>query len=207
MIRGAEPSRPLGMVDGPPRPDRERVQIPSLFARAAKALSSTDLDGVIPCGVLFCFALIILLTRLSTFQMPANVDVSLGQVIGHELLEGRKLYTEVWDHRPPLIYLVYSLAELLVGWGDGQLLLLGTCLSVITMLGVWYAGATLSAAAGLIAAAFWVALQGDIGLEAQHPNGEAFLNAALAWALELLLRGRCRWGPAVLFAVATLTKE
>ncbi|HEX6309299.1 MAG TPA: glycosyltransferase family 39 protein [Longimicrobiales bacterium] len=134
------------------------------------------------------------------------MDVSLGQVFGHELLQGRKLYTELWDHRPPLTYLANSLAELLVGWGDAQILLLGTVLSVVTLLGVWYAASAVNRTAGLVAAALWTLVQADIALEAQHPNAEAFLNASIVWALALLVRGRSRWGPAILFAIASLTK-
>jgi hypothetical protein len=151
-------------------------------------------------------SVIIVLSRIATYRMPANVDVSLVQVISHELMQGRGLYTELWDNKPPLAYAAYAAAELLVGWGDAQILLLGAVLSIITLLGVWYAGTTAGPLGGLIAAALWTIVHGDLALEAQHPNGEAFLNALLAWVIALLVHGRTRWAPAVLFALLSLTK-
>ncbi len=48
--------------------------------------------------------------------------------VGHQLVDGKKLYQEVWDHKPPFIYLLFSGADLL-GWPEGLIFLKG--LSVI----------------------------------------------------------------------------
>ena len=156
--------------------------------------------------LLLVFSVLIVASRSYSYRMPANVDVSLGQVIGHELLKGRSLYTEIWDHRPPFTYLGYALAELLAGWGPAQLLLLGAGLSILTMVAVWWAAGTAGRTAGLVAAGMWTIVQADLAMEAQHPNAEAFLNAAMLWGFALLVRGKPRWGPGILWATATLFK-
>jgi hypothetical protein len=45
-----------------------------------------------------------------------------------------------------------------------------------------------SRATGLWAAAFWVVISSNIGLQANQPNTESFINACLAWAFVLLVR-------------------
>ena len=68
--------------------------------------------------------------RLHTIDQVPNRDVLLYSVIGHELLAGRLLYSDLWDHKPPLIYGSYAAAEKLVGYGRQQLYLLAVVLSM-----------------------------------------------------------------------------
>jgi 4-amino-4-deoxy-L-arabinose transferase-like glycosyltransferase len=158
-------------------------------------------------AVLLCFAAVILMTRLHSYDRPVSVDINEMQVIGHEMLQGQKLYTEIWDHKPPLVYVTFAASELMVGWGAEQILFLGTLLSLITLFGVYYAAAAAGPVSALVAAAFWTILQADIATEAQHPNGEAFVNACVAWGFALLLRGHSRWRAGGAWALATLFKS
>jgi hypothetical protein len=134
----------------------------------------------------------ITLQRLHTYHEPLERDITLYAVFGHELLGGRDLYSDLWDIKPPVIYLTYAVAEKLVGYGPGQIYLLGIFTAVITLLGVYMAGSGLGArtSTGLWAAAFWTALCSDLYLQANQPNTEAFINACLIWAFALLLRAR-----------------
>lgn len=150
---------------------------------------------------------LIVWSRLGSYALPVNVDISLMQVIGHELLEGRLLYTELWDNKPPLPYVLFAASELIAGWGPEQVLLVGVFLSATTMLGTYAAGSVVGPLGGLLAATAWTVVQADLGTEAQHPNGEAFVNACVIWGFALVVRGRTRWGPAILWALATLFKS
>jgi hypothetical protein len=60
--------------------------------------------------------------------------------------------------------------------------------AILTLGGVYSAGATRGRAAGLWATAFWTILCGAPTLQANQPNTEVFINACVVWALALMLR-------------------
>lgn len=135
-------------------------------------------------------AAFIALQRLHTYHEPLERDITIYAVFGHELLNGRDLYSDLWDIKPPAIFLTYAAAEKLVGYGPGQIYLLGILAAVITLLGVYAAGSALGGktATGLWAAAFWATLCSDLYLQANQPNTEVFINACLIWAFALLVK-------------------
>jgi len=129
------------------------------------------------------------LARLHTWNEPLERDLTTYAVIGHNLLEGRSLYSDLWDHKPPAIHGSYALAEYLFGYGPASVYALYLVTAIATMLGVYAAGSGSGGrAAGLWAAAFWAILSGDLRLQANQPNTEAFMNACLAGGFALWLR-------------------
>ncbi|HUG01808.1 MAG TPA: glycosyltransferase family 39 protein, partial [Longimicrobiales bacterium] len=139
------------------------------------------------------------------WQYP-NPDISLFSVVGHRLLQGDALYTDVFDIKPPLTFLLYALSEALVGQGAGQIILLGAAASISAMAGCYALAREIEPRAGLVAAFLWLLFSVDVTLEAQHPNGELLANAALVWAVVFVVRSRA--APAgLLFAAATLVKQ
>jgi hypothetical protein len=139
--------------------------------------------------VLFALALLIAAARLHTFHEPLERDLTTYALIGRGLLEGRALYADLWDHKPPAVHLTYAAAVAVAGCGPGALYLLSVAAAVATLLGVYRAAAAICGgpASGLWAAGFWALLSGDLDLQANQPNTEVFLNAALVWAFALLL--------------------
>ncbi len=112
---------------------------------------------------------------------PLESDVTLYAVIGHELRMGRELYTDVWDHKPPAVYVTYALAEKITGFGWKSIYLLTVGGSILVLLGCYGAG-TWGARdpwVGLWAALFWTVVSGDLLLEGNQPNTELFINACL----------------------------
>ena len=138
--------------------------------------------------VLAGLSLLIAATRLRTYSAPVDWDVGTYAVIAHELNHGKRLYADVWDMKPPAIFATYQVAEWLAGYGFGQIYLLGALCAILTMLGVYAAGSAFGPGAGLCAAACFAVVQSDLGLEANRPNTEAFINACTAWSFALLLR-------------------
>lgn len=139
--------------------------------------------------VLLCLALLLAGARLRTVHEPFESDIAIYLVIGGELLHGRVLYSEVWDPKPPGVYLSYAAALGAAGRNpELAVYLLGVLCGVVTMLGVFRAGRSLAGpGTGLLAAAAWVLVAGDLRTQANQPNAEAFMNAAHVWALALLL--------------------
>lgn len=126
-------------------------------------------------------------------QPPFGVDVMAYAVIGHEWLEGKPLYSDLWDQKPPLIFITYALAEIAVGYAPQMLVLLNTVAPLITLFGAYRAGkAGGGKAAGLWAAAFWAVLSGAFIIEGRDPNSESFINPCVMWAFALLVEAKDR---------------
>jgi len=134
-------------------------------------------------------AILLSTARLHTYREPLERDLSLYLLVGRELLSGRRLYVDIWDHKPPLIYATYGLAEKIAGPGPGAVYLLNILAGILSMLGVYRAGSALGGnrMTGLWAAVFWTLLSGDAHLQANQPNVEVFLNACLIWAFVWLV--------------------
>jgi hypothetical protein len=158
-------------------------------------------------------ALVIALARLHTWDEPLERDITGMAVIGQALRDGDALYSGIWDHKPPAAAVTHAAAITAVGFGRRAIYLLGVVTAVVVLVGVYTAGAAAGgSAAGLWAAAFWTVLAGDLWLQANQPNVEAFLNACLVWVFALLLRpdGPTPWwrfaGAGTAVALASLFK-
>jgi hypothetical protein len=109
-------------------------------------------------------------------------------VIAREMRAGRDLYTDLWDNKPPVLYLAYAAAQAVAGDGEGSLFLLGAAASLAVLGGLYAAGRRAgSPAAGLAAAAFWAVVSADLLLQANEPNIELLVNAALCAAFAALV--------------------
>jgi hypothetical protein len=165
--------------------------------------------------VLLALGLLVTAGRLYTASEPLERDLTAYALIGHELLNGHRLYTDVWDHKPPGIHLIYAAAEAIAGYDLVAVLLLNIVAALATLPGVYLAArAGMGRRAGLWAAVLWALLSLNLPLEANQPNTEVFINLALVWALWLFLRDTGRamsWRSALvigaLCAAATLVKH
>ena len=143
-----------------------------------------------PVLVLACLGLLILLMRLHTYSEPLETDLTSYAVIGHEMLEGRALYTDLWDHKPPGIHLTYAAGTLLFGYGRFAVFAMGMLAALATMLGVYRLASwmTKDRTSALWAAAFWSVLSNSMDLQANQPNVEVFMNVCLIWGVVFLVR-------------------
>ncbi len=147
-------------------------------------------------------ALVLALERLHTYDEPLERDLTTYAVIGHEVLAGRRLYADLWDNKSPLVFATYAAGELVAGYDQRAIFVLGLAAATLTMLGVAAAAriATGSAGAGLWAAGAWTLISADQALQANQPNIEALLNVVLVWIFVLLATRRPR--PVVLGTLA-----
>src|ERR1044071_3658617 len=84
---------------------------------------------------LIVLSAIIAWARLHTLHEPLERDITLYAVISHEMLYGRQLYSDLWEHKPPAVFLTFGAAERIVGYGPYAIYLLGVISAVATMLG------------------------------------------------------------------------
>jgi 4-amino-4-deoxy-L-arabinose transferase-like glycosyltransferase len=154
--------------------------------------------------------------RLHTYDEPLERDMTTYAVIAHEMLDGKKLYSDLWDHKPPAIHVTYAIAESVAGYGRDSIFLMNVAATLATLLACYFAGSTAGAGrmGGLVAAALWTITSGDLAIQGNQPNTEVFLNAFLAAAFVVFvrrekgglgLRGAVLAG--VLLATASLYKQ
>jgi hypothetical protein len=161
-------------------------------------------------------AVLIFIVRLHTYREPLERDLTTYAVIAHEMLGGKALYSDLWDHKPPAIHVTYAAAELMAGYGRNSIFLMGVSAAILTMVACYFAGCTVGGGAlgGLIAAMLWAVVSGDLSMEANQPNTEVFINLFLTIAFAILVRSQKRslgLGGALLvgtcFALASLYKQ
>ena len=124
---------------------------------------------------------------------PLDRDISAYAVAGRELLTGRPLFSDVWDHKPPGVHLIFAGATALVGPGVSSVFLVNVVFSLMVAAGLMSAGHRVAGNPGaIVAGVLWAVVGADLGLQANQPNVELLMNACLAWALAASLNGRSR---------------
>jgi len=135
------------------------------------------------CGLIFFL-------RLHTYDEPLERDLTTYAVIAHQMLNGKSLYSDLWDHKPPAIHVTYAAAELIAGYGRNSIFLMNVTAAIATLVACYFAGSAggRGPLGGLVAATLWTLASGDLAIEGNQPNTEVFLNALLTTAFAVLAR-------------------
>lgn len=168
-----------------------------------------------PTVVLLATSLLIVVTLLAHYRVPITLDQAVYNVVGNELLHGQRLYVDIWDHKPPLVHVLYAAFAMFFGLSPLTILVPAIICSLITLLGVYRATrlAGFESDAGCWAAIYWTAVSLFPGLQLPT-NTEALINACVVWILVIFLRfasDRMPWRYAllagILLAAACLFKQ
>src|SRR5437868_3987206 len=148
----------------------------------------------LPAAALIGLCAVIFSMRLHTYEEPLERDLTTYAVIAHEMLNGKNLYSDLWDHKPPAIHATYAAAEWIAGYGRDSIFLMNAAAAIATLIACYFAGATggRGPLAGLIAAGFWTLASGELSIEGNQPNTEVFLNALLTTAFFVFARAETR---------------
>ena len=151
--------------------------------------------------------------QLLTYGEAYERDLMAYMTVADGMLQGRSLYAGIWDHKPPGVHLAYAASVAVFGLNQSAIFVMGLLTNLVTLLGCYFAGRHFGGRlAGLAAAGVWVVAGGDLILQANQPNVEAFMNCCLVWAVVLALRlqrgAAFPWWLAAgaLFALATVFK-
>ncbi|HZR79074.1 MAG TPA: hypothetical protein VFA58_07685, partial [Chthoniobacterales bacterium] len=170
----------------------------------------------LPAAALLGLCALILSLRVHTYSEPLERDLTTYAVIAHEMLNGKNLYSDLWDHKPPAIHVTYAAAEWIAGYGRSSIFLMNAVAAIATLLACYFAGSAggRGPVAGLVAATLWTLASGDPAIEGNQPNTEVFLNALLTSAFLVFARAdRNRIGfrgaalVGLLFAAASFYKQ
>ncbi len=74
----------------------------------------------LPVVILMLLAGVIAVARLHTYHEPMERDLATYLLIGREMLNGRELYSDLWNHKPPAIHATYAAAVAIAGPGPGR---------------------------------------------------------------------------------------
>lgn len=154
--------------------------------------------------------------RIIYINLPLEMDSATYAIIANGILDGGNLYSEYWDIKPPLIFILYAIAQLIAGFGNEHIFILSSVAAIATLLGVYFAAKNGLGGkkTGIIAALIWTTISADRVIQANYPNTEVFINCLLVWAFALTLYARQRTPNTkhfivigVLFAAASLFKH
>src|SRR5205807_10342515 len=158
------------------------------------------------CALIFC-------SRLHTYHEPLQRDLTTYAVIAHEMLAGKSLYQDLWDHKPPAIHVTYAAAEMIAGYGRDSIFLMNVAAALATLFACYFAGSAAGGGrvGGFVAAGLWALASGDLAIQGNQPHTEVFLNVFLVAGFAVFvrkgknglgLRGALLGG--ILFAVASV---
>ncbi len=156
---------------------------------------------------------LVFLLRLHSLNEPFQGDLTTYGYIAHNMLDGKPLYTYLWDHKPPGIYWAYMMAELLWGYSQHAIVYLGVAFSALSILFLYlFLHRIAGTPAALLGSAFFALASNSVVLEANEPNAELFLNTLTimaVWAFALWSekgKGPYLFLSGTFFALATLFK-
>jgi len=147
----------------------------------------------------------IVIFRLHCVDEPLERDITTYAYIAHNLLDGEPLYTKLWDHKPPGIYGIFMLGELIFGYNQSAITALGIIFTLISGAFLYlFLNRITNSTTALLGAAFWALASNSVTLQANQPNVELFMNTFTIMALWALARADDRKRLYVFFAGAFL---
>ncbi|HET9870062.1 MAG TPA: hypothetical protein VFR02_06160, partial [bacterium] len=130
-------------------------------------------------------ALDVLYVRSLFYFEIQDTDINCYAGIAHGLLQGRALYSDLWDFKPPAVFWTYALAEKICGYGLSEVFFLNILFNGLALAGAYACGYGLSRSrwTGFLAACFWALVSPQVPLGANEPNTELFINVLQLFAL------------------------
>ncbi len=164
------------------------------------------LTPVGPRGAAIGVVAVLLVTHLPALLPQSTIqDEAVYVVVAREMLRGGRLYVDVVDRKPPLLFWVYEGILRVFGTHNWPALhLVGVLWVLATMWGLYVVGRRLAGVpAGLVAALLYAVFQTFWEATNLAFNGEVMMDLPLVLGFAIAFHpGRSRWRPALLLAGA-----
>ena len=129
--------------------------------------------------------------RSHVFSLPLETDECNYAYIGGRLLEGDRLYVDVWDHQPPGAFVLFAAVIALVGQSDLAFRLLAAAFSGISLLLCYdIARREGGLVAGCVGAAAFAVCSSDPGTAGDGCNREIYMNTLVLASVAILAGGK-----------------
>jgi hypothetical protein len=139
--------------------------------------------------VLVLSGALMLVLRAHAWPAPLETDECNYLYIGQRLAAGDRLYEDVWDHQPPLMFAFMAAMTRAVGSSESMYRSLSAGVSLTSLLMVFVIARRVGRrGAGWLAAVLFALCSSDPGTAGEGGNRELFMNALLLGAFCLLLR-------------------
>ncbi len=172
-----------------------------------------DIKGSLAIVILLALAVVTVVLRMHTATEPLTMDTAVYGYISHALLSGEKLYTGVWDHKPPGIFMLFMVSEFFFGYTLKAMAYTGVIFTLASLLFLYlFLKETAGRYAAVIGAALWTLASNSVLLQGNENNAEVFLNTFTLAALWAFVRSRKSTSKKYLvlcgasFAIASLFK-
>ena len=142
-------------------------------------------------GAIFFISICILIFRLHSIAEPLERDLTSYAYFAHRLIQGDALYTSLPDNKPPGIYIINIVAQMLWGYEQVSIVGMGIVFSIISLIFLYLLlSRMVDREMALMGAAIWALASNAVSLQANQPNIEVYLNAFTLmglWAFVLWL--------------------
>lgn len=132
-------------------------------------------------------ALVLVLFRVHAFDVPLERDEGNYAYIGSRLLDGDRLYTEVWDHQPPGVFVLFAAVIAVCGDAPVVFRIHAICWSVATLVLITGYSLAIGAhrATTISGVLLWAIVSTDPGTAGDGCNREIYMNTLIlaAWVL------------------------
>jgi hypothetical protein len=129
-------------------------------------------------------ALALMLIRLRYFYEPLDHDLPVRMAYAMQALTGASFYSDLAVFGPPGALWINTLFAGVFGANYLAIYAMGCFFAIVCMLGIWFVVRSLwDTKAATLAVLIWILLSSDLFIEANQPNAESFINAALIWSL------------------------
>ncbi len=134
-------------------------------------------DVLLKAGALALLAVVIFTTRYSFITVPLERDEGVYSYIAWRMNYGEMPYTDIFDHKPPGIYLIYKVAYDLFGYHFVSIRFFTIFYVILIMLAVFLLARRVSGGrAGYIAAGIYSLYQSSVLLRGIGSNAEIFMS-------------------------------
>lgn len=146
-------------------------------------------QGAVSAGILFLLACFIFVTRAHFIALPLDRDEGAYAYVAAGANEGLMPYRDIFDHKPPFVYLVYQAGFGIFGVNYTAVRGIAVLWVILSMLAI-YAALRKAAgeAAGIFAAIFYSFLQQSVMLQGINANAELFTHLPAALSLYFFLK-------------------
>lgn len=141
------------------------------------------------CLCLAVTAAVLIGFRLHAFDLPLETDECNYAYIGGRLLDGDRLYDDVWDHQPPGVFVMFAGVTALFGQSDAVIRWMAVGFSLASLALIFHiAQRHHGLEAGALAAAVFAIVSSDPGTAGEGCNREIYMNVFALAAVATLMR-------------------